>query len=295
MNFSDLLLLYTRKGFFKPLKQSAYRKWRRRNRGKESVVETQAGFKIKTAIGDPVDNMIYVYGVWEQGTSEIIKKLSKTCNTFVDVGCNIGYFACLYSWFNPEGKVYAIDPNPEMIRRTRENLELNSFSNYELLNFGVSNTSETLELNVARQKQKHSGSSFAYDPSYHSPDKIDRIEVQVKTLGDILSGAVLESAFLKVDTEGFEYNVFSGLDPDRGLIFDYIVFEYSCKALKQAGVEPASLMKLKLFSHYLLYSINEENGSLTKWKREDIVDSGDMMVNCLLVKKDKVSSLDFVP
>ncbi len=292
MNFSDLLLFYTRKGFFKPIKRSAYRKFRRRNRGKEFVVETQAGFKMKTTIGDVVDNAIYVYGVWEQGTSEIIKRLSKICKAFVDVGCNIGYYSCLYSWFNPEGKVYAIDPNPEMIRRTRENLELNSCMKYRVFNFGVSNTSEKLELNIARHK--HSGSSFAYNPSRHSPDKVDQIEVQVKTLGDILSGEVLESAFLKVDTEGYEYNVFSGLDLDHGPIFDYIVFEYSCKALKQAGVEPASLMELKLFSHYLLYSINED-GSLTEVKREDICDSGDMMVNCLLVKKNKAACLDFLP
>lgn len=292
MNFSDLLLFYTRKGFFKPIKKSAYRKFQRRNRGKESVVETQAGFKMKTIIGDNVDNTIYVYGVWEQGTSEIIKKLSKICKTFVDVGCNIGYYSCLYSWFNPEGKVYAIDPNPEMIRRTRENLELNSCKKYKVFNFGISNTSEKLVLTIPRHK--HSGSSFAYNPSHHSPDKVDRIEVQVKTLGDILSGEVLESTFLKVDTEGYEYNVFSGLDPDHGLIFDYIVFEYSCETLKLAGVEPASLMKLKLFSHYLLYSINED-GSLTEWKREDICDSGDMMVNCLLVKKNKAACLDFLP
>ncbi|MHC4565336.1 MAG: FkbM family methyltransferase [Planctomycetota bacterium] len=292
MNSSDVLLFYARHGLFKPIRKSAFRKFRRRNAGRESVIVTKPGFKMKTIIGDVVDNMIYLNGVWEQGTSEIIRKLSKSCKAFVDVGCNIGYYSCLYSWFNPGGKVYAIDPNPEMIRRTRDNLELNSCRKYKLLNFGVSNTSEKLALNIARHK--HSGSSLAYNPSRHSPDKVSQIEVQVKPLEEILSVELLECALLKVDTEGFEYNVFSGLDPDHGPIFDYIVFEYSSEALERAGVQPARLMKLKLFSHYLLYIINED-GSLIRRKREDIAHSGDMMVNCLLVRKDKVFCLDFVP
>ncbi len=292
MNFSDLLLFYARNGFFKPLKKSAYRKFRRRNRGEEFVVKTQAGFKMKTIIGDNVDNTIYVNRVWEHETSEIIKKFSKICNTFVDVGCNIGYYSCLYSHCNPEGKIYAIDPNPEMVRRTKENLELNSCKEYKVFNLGVSDRSEELELTIA--KSKHSSASFAYNPSRHSPDMVSRIKVQVKTLGDILSGEELESAFLKVDTEGYEYNVFSGLDPDDGLIFDYIIFEYSPKALEKAGVEPARLFNLKLFSHYLLYVINED-GSLIELKGEGFDPSEELAVNCLLVKKDKAACLDFLP
>jgi len=284
-------LFYARNGLFRPLKKSAYRKFCRRNRGKEFVVETQTGFKVKTTIGDNVDNAIYVYGTFEQGTSEVIRRLSKVCKTFVDVGCNIGYYSCLYHRFNPEGSVYAIDPNPEMIKRTSENLDLNSCKEYKVFHFGVSNTSGKLELNVPRHR--HSTSSFAYNPSRRDPDMVDRIEVQVATLEDILSEEVLESALLKVDTEGYEYNVFSGLAPDHGLIFDYIVFEYSGRSLDMAGVEPTSLLRLELFSHYFLYLINED-GSLTERESEDLCALEEIAGSFLLVKKDKAACLDFL-
>ncbi|MHC4581177.1 MAG: hypothetical protein ACYS14_06950, partial [Planctomycetota bacterium] len=81
------MLLYARNGLFASLKKSAYRKFCRRNRGREFIVETGAGFKIKTTIGDNVDNEIYVYGTFEPGVSDVVKRLSRTCNTFVDVGC----------------------------------------------------------------------------------------------------------------------------------------------------------------------------------------------------------------
>lgn len=291
MQFSDVLLFYARNGLSKPLKKSAYRKFCRRNRGKESIVETQAGFKIKTTIGDNVDNAIYVYGAFEPGTSEVIRRLSGMCKTFVDVGCNIGYYSCLYHRFNPEGIVYAIDPNPEMVKRTSENLDLNSCEKYKIFNFGVSNTSGKLELNVPRHR--HSTSSFAYNPSRRDPDMVDRIEVRVATLEDILSKEVLESALLKVDTEGYEYKVFSGLLPGGGLIFDYIVFEYSGRSLEMAGVEPTSLLRLELFSHYHLYSINED-GSLTAREGDDICALEEIAGSFLLVRKDKSTCLDFL-
>ena len=289
MQFSDVLLLYARNGPFEPVRKSAYRKFCRRNKGKESIVETRAGFKIRTVIGDNVDNSIYVYGVFERGTSEIIKNLSRKCRTFVDVGCNIGYYSCLYHRFNPEGRIYAIDPNPEMIKRTSENLDLNACRKYKVFHFGVSNKSEKLELNVPRHR--HSTSSFAYNPSRRDPEMVDRIEVRVATLGDILAEEVLESALLKVDTEGYEYNVFSGLDPDFALVFDYIVFEYSGKSLEMAGVEPTSLLRLEIFSHYLMYSINKD-GSLTERQEKDISTLGEIKGSFLLVKKDKAARLD---
>jgi FkbM family methyltransferase len=220
-----------------------------------------------------------------------VKRLSGTCNTFVDVGCNIGYYSCLYHQFNPQGHGYAIDPNPEMIRRTCENLDLNSCRRYKVFQFGVSNAAGKLSLNVPRHR--HSTSSFAYNPSRRDPNMVDQIEVRVATLEEILSDEVLESALLKVDTEGYEYNVFSGLDPACGLAFDYIVFEYSGRSLKKAGVEPTSLLRLELFSHYFLYSINED-GSLTQRRPEEIRARKEIMGSFLLARTNKPANLDLM-
>ena len=244
---------------------------------------------MKTIIGDHVDNWIYVYGVFEQGTAEVIRKLSRTCGAFVDVGCNIGYYSCLYHWFKRDGEIYAIDPNPEMIRRTSENLDINFCRKYKVYNFGVSDKSEELELMIPRHR--HSTSSFAYNPSRRYPDMVDRIEVQVARLADILPNQMSEPALLKVDTEGYEYKVFSGLAADAGLLFDYIIFEYSTRSLRRAGVEPTNLLRLGLLSHYNLYSISVD-GSLTQRETKDICALEEVAGNFLLVKKDMAACLD---
>jgi FkbM family methyltransferase len=245
---------------------------------------------MKTTIGDHVDNWIYVYGTFDRGTATLIRKLSPTCRSFVDVGCNIGFFSCLYHCFNSEGKVYAVDANPEMTRRTAENLEMNGCGHFKVFSRGVSDRPEMLELMVPRER--HSTSSFAYNPSRRNPNEVKRIEVQVATLGDILSGEKLDSTLLKVDTEGFEYRVFSGLDGDLRLEFDYIIFEYSVESLKKAGVQPTELLELDMFSRYDLYAISEE-GSLVEQRREDTRALAAMATgNYLLVHNDKAASLD---
>jgi len=131
------------------------------------------------------------------------------------------------------------------------------------------------------------------DPSRRDPDKVDRIKVQVAPLKDILSTEEIGCALLKVDTEGYEYKVFSGLDADTRLIFDYIIFEYSAESLRRAGVEPVDLLRLECFCHYDLYSI-AVNGSITECEIKDICAAEEMAGNYLLVKKDVTSLLDSV-
>ena len=123
---------------------------------------------------------------------------------------------------------------------------------------------------------------------------VDRIEVQVAPLRDILSKEGLESALLKLDTEGYEYKVFSALDADREPTFDYVVFEYSGRSLRKAGVEPTDLLRLEFFAHYDLYRIGED-GSLVECNSRDICALEEISDNFLLVKKDRVACLDSLP
>ena len=124
---------------------------------------------MNTVIGDSVDNKIAVYGVFEKGTTHVVESLAPECSSFLDVGCNIGYFSCLFGTKSPGKRLLAIDPNPVMIERAKENLNLNKVFNYEVLNCGIGERKGRLKLNVPRFR--HSLSSFAYAPSRGGPSK----------------------------------------------------------------------------------------------------------------------------
>ena len=126
---SRILRWYANHGPGSSLRKSAGRKFRRAENGQEIVQQTKHGFQIKLRIGDPVDTYTAINSEFEPALSNLIRDVASDCPSFVDVGCNIGYFTCLFRQVNPDAPILAIDANPEMIRRTSENLELNSFGN----------------------------------------------------------------------------------------------------------------------------------------------------------------------
>ena len=91
---------------------------------------TSYGAVMKVAIGDTVDNEIFLNKYFERGTSEVMSKLSQMSNCFIDIGCNIGYYSCLFGKLNNDARIYSIDPNPQMIERTKENLQFRGSRSY---------------------------------------------------------------------------------------------------------------------------------------------------------------------
>lgn len=283
MNYNSLLLFYARNGLFEPLRKSAYRKFCRRNKGKSTVSQTKKGFLIATTIGDSVDDLIHVYGLYEPETTHVISTLSPDCECFIDVGCNIGYYSCLYCSENPQGKLFAIDPNPKMIQRTEQNLKLNDFKNYHMLNYGIASENGKLRLNILRLR--HSLSSFAYIPNRGGGGTVDSIDVETRPLRDIISAENIQNALLKVDTEGFEYQVFSGLSEETVERIKYIVFELSSSNLKKAGISPSSIFTLPNIQKFSVFSISEQ-GIIAEVNPQTLTRNEHINNNILLVRKD---------
>lgn len=254
---SDWLLLYARKGFGDFLRASAFRKYCRRHRGARQVVDTRYGFQVSCVLGDAVDNQIFVHGRFEPGTSRVIAALAGECGAFIDVGCNIGYFSCFFAAHNRGGRIFCIDANPRMIERTEENLALNGFAG-NCINRGVSDGPGELKLFIP--KGRHSLSSFAYRPS--KGGDVEEVPVAVERLGKIVDFADLESICLKVDTEGFEYNVFCGMTVDEVARLRYVVFECNDDNMQRAGKSARALFAIPWMEKFFAYTIEDGEQAL---------------------------------
>jgi len=224
MLYDDLLIYCARKGCPELLRKSAFRKYCRRNRGAVAHVLTKEGFVIKTVIGDSVDNVICVYGVYEEPTTRVIKALAKKCDSFIDVGCNIGYYSCLFGMQHPAARLFGIDLNPEMINRTRENLKLNNLENVTLLAIGAGASKCKMTLNIP--EDRHSLSSLAYVPQRSNKVNIRTLQVDIEPLGNIIAQHEISKALLKIDAEGFEYQVFSGLSEQSIQSIQFIILSF---------------------------------------------------------------------
>jgi len=260
VSLNEILLYCARKCQVGPLRRSAFRKFCRRNRDRELVARTDSGYHMNTVIGDSVDNQIYVNGVYEPEVTAFFAEMARRSQCFVDVGCNIGYFSCLFQQVNPGCRVFCIDANPVMVRRATSNLALNGFTNFAAFNFGVSSREEELNLNIP--VNRHSLASFAYVPGNGAGGEVRSVKVVARKLFQIIPTQEIRNGVLKVDTEGYELQVFSGMSMEEADLFSCILFELSPGNLEKANIDASDIFAVPWFSAFDHYHIGDD-GRLT--------------------------------
>ena len=257
--FGKLLLWYARSGWGRALRRSAFRKFCRARRGETHISQTTAGVTMETILGDSVDNAIFVHGVFEPTTTNLFRSLAPHVHGLVDVGCNIGYFTCLFGRLRPELPILAVDANPRMIVRTRRNLDLNGIRQASLLSKGLAAEAGTMTLHVPRDR--HSLASFAYQPGSEKAATIDAIDVEVTTLSDALQESALPGGlFVKIDTEGFEYAVLSGLSRNDVSRVDALLIEANHRNLARAGIDLDQLLSFPWLTDFRWLEVDDLRG-----------------------------------
>jgi tRNA G37 N-methylase Trm5 len=86
-----------------------------------------------TMLLDPYDlvpRVILQTGSWEPDSWRVVAKHLHPGGTFVDVGAHIGYYSLEAApLVGPGGRVIAVEPNPETVRRLRDNIGASGATN----------------------------------------------------------------------------------------------------------------------------------------------------------------------
>ncbi len=134
---------------------------------------------------------------------------SLQCDTFVDVGANIGAYSLLMTTLPSIKKVHAFEPSPETFGELQRNIELNDkAATIVAHNKAVSDAPKTLRFGIINT---FSGANSVIGTTIHAAEKFER-EIQV-------AGAPLDSFLtetgcricLKVDVEGHEREALAGM------------------------------------------------------------------------------------
>lgn len=278
-----ILLWYARFGWGRGLRRSAFRKFCRARRGEVRITKTTAGATMETVLGDSVDNAIFVYGEFEPTTTNLFRRLAPHVRGLVDVGCNIGYFTCLFGRLRPDLPVLAVDANPHMIERTRRNLDLNGLRNVTLLGKGLAAETGHMTLHVPRDR--HSLASFAYQPGSEKAAAIDAMDVEVTTLSRALQAVAMPPGlFVKIDTEGFEYAVLSGLDSGDVERIDALLIEANHRNLARAGMDLNRLLSFAWLGDFLWFEVDDQRGRFEAVTPEAVKSRAAINTNLLFVR-----------
>jgi len=213
-----------------------------------------------------VSKSIKENGIWEPYETQLILQALSKGSTFVDVGANIGYYTVAASAVVGEsGKVIAFEPEPKNYDMLVSNIALNKQSNVLPVHAGLSVSNSSSEIFLSEDNW---GDHQIYDRG------LSRQSVPISLLnGDaFLDGKVDKIGVLKVDTQGAEFLVMSGLDETirKSLPGLTMVIEFWPFGLKKAGSHGHKLLDLLLTYNLPLAIIDQIEHRLIPCVESDI-------------------------
>lgn len=208
-----------------------------------------------------IEGEIIKKGLFDQTILDIAKDFVIPGSIILDIGANIGAYTIPLAKIFPDCAVYAFEPNPAVSLRLRNNIEVNRIKNVSIFELGLSDRAGTQ--NFFAIKQKTSGqydyglSSFV--KSAVKIDSADSIQVRIDTLDDILRKPEKPIGFLKIDVQGFEYNVLAGglelIERHKPCIIFEFESEYFASSEDAAKTKEA-LQKIFARLNYSVYYIS---------------------------------------
>lgn len=195
-------------------------KWFLRRPSGSVTVKTLFGFKIAIhpTIDLNIENVIYERGVYEQATTLFIQQHLKPGDTFVDAGANIGYLSlAAAAVVGKNGFVHAFEPVKSTYALLKNNAELNEFSQINCHPLGLGSRNE--EAVIYSEDQNRGGASIVNQRSEQKEI------IQICPLDTILEGEKVD--LLKVDVEGYEFEVLKGAEQTIRKNHPAIILEYS--------------------------------------------------------------------
>lgn len=166
-------------------------------------------FIIKVPSDDQAAASILFNQRYSPNEARLLMGILNLCDSFVDVGANLGYFSLMALAQTSDAKpVVAVEPNPALTDLIQESMGLNGFRSGTTICAALGAQIGSCELIV---ESRSSSTARVRAPSDRSP-KNPVCPVHVLTLTDIFSIAQLNRPLVKVDVEGCEVNVFRGAE-----------------------------------------------------------------------------------
>jgi len=133
--------------------------------------------------------------------------------TIYDVGGELGIITMFFAQRVGEtGKVVTFEPNPQNYSSIINHINLNGFSNVNVIKIGLGSKKELVKFVVPKQSSSRGTASSEKQKQYLGDSEIQVYEIEIDTMDNqILVNNLPKPDFVKIDVEGLEIEVLSGM------------------------------------------------------------------------------------
>ncbi len=201
--------------------------------GKMLTVALRNGLRFKIHSGNSDINSlneIFLSDSYEKIFSEL-----RPDSTFIDMGANIGIVSVAAAARLTTGKVFAFEPNPEVLALLRENIALNKLEDrVAVYPLGVAGTTGVRTMYF--EPMMWGGGRIIPDKRHDM--RTQQFDVRCVGLGDALSLTGVPSIdFVKIDCEGAEGEILSGASRETFEKIGRVLVEYHEPHVSAAGIK----------------------------------------------------------
>eukprot|EP01037_Dinobryon_pediforme_P013983 gene13983-14100_t len=184
---------------------------------------TDEPIAIYTAADNYIENAILCTGTYEDKINKLIRISLKYGGNALDIGGNIGLQSIRMAQATGlSGKILAFEPLNYLQQKFRKNLALNGVTNVQLLPYALSNHETITDYKVNTSSWNQGTFSLRQN---EQTGEIQQVTVKVADeLPEIQELTSIN--LIKIDVEGFEFNVIRGLSQTIRKHLPRIIFEY---------------------------------------------------------------------
>jgi len=182
---------------------------------------------------------------YELVTVQLIQRLLKPGDLYVDAGANLGYFVLIASrQVGPQGEVIAFEPQDKAIQRLQANLQHNQVENVQVVTKGCWNEAGVATLHDFTDGHLGEASMAVIG------DKIvnGQFEIQTARIDDVVSEP---PKLIKMDVEGAELGALKGAERVlfEGERVPHLIIELNPKTSRSFDYEPLQIVDWLLERH----------------------------------------------
>ncbi|MEM0449105.1 MAG: FkbM family methyltransferase [Methanomassiliicoccales archaeon] len=145
-----------------------------------------------------------VYRKREIYSYSFFKNIIKDDSIIVDIGANIGYYALLESIHAKNGKIYAIEPVLKNYNILLKNIYINKINNIIPINIGISDKNEF------KQIYEYECCNLSSFIKLNNKKIVSEKLIETKNLDDFIYLYNICPNIIRMDVEGYEYEIFEG-------------------------------------------------------------------------------------
>jgi FkbM family methyltransferase len=202
-----------------------------------------------------IEWQILINGTYEDEINKLIRISLKPGENALDIGGNIGLQSIRMSQqAGASGTVLAFEPLTHLQERFKRNMDLNKCKNVRLLPYALALEEKTALFN-ADVKAWNQG-AFSLRANNSTGGKEQRVVIKK---GDNITEIqeLVSLSLIKIDVEGFEYQVIQGLEATIRKHLPRIIFEYDANYWTATGQDIKECHRFLTNMGYMFFQITE--------------------------------------